>query len=227
MTALWRKARSLLCSPRKAIRGKIKSRARYLGKIRLGQEGLLGLLEQRPSNALRPDYDDLWRLYRNISSRKPSQVIEFGSGCSTLIIGEALRRNGLGKLLTLETDRHWADSIAAELPWFLRSIVTVKLCTVEPVPHWKDRMWRLAGVPYMPVDFIYLDGPYWGQFPDIKQLGITVDPVLMERNFKPGFSMLVDYRKNTVAWLRKHLTRDYRVKTSRTFEYSQFTLKGA
>ncbi len=175
--------------------------------------------------AIPADHDDLWRLYSNIRKRKPEQVIEFGSGCSTLIIAEALRRNSRGKLLSIETDAYWASRTRQELPQILCPLVTVLLTGIEQVKHGDLVLWRHANVPYIEVDFIYLDGPNWRQFPHVDHKGITVDPMFMEMNFRPGFSMLVDYRRVNVAWLRDNLKLRYRFKTSKMLEYSQFSLE--
>ena len=47
-----------------------------------------------------PDF--LLRLHKYITKVKPRIVVEFGSGASTLVISDALRQNGFGKLVSFE-----------------------------------------------------------------------------------------------------------------------------
>lgn len=48
-------------------------------------------------------------LARETLERKPAAVIELGSGASTLILGQILRKNGRGRLLSVDHDPMWAD----------------------------------------------------------------------------------------------------------------------
>jgi predicted O-methyltransferase YrrM len=47
-----------------------------------------GLNEEIP-----PKWDDLVRLYKLIRDRKPFQILEFGSGFSTVVMAHALKQN--------------------------------------------------------------------------------------------------------------------------------------
>lgn len=47
-----------------------------------------------------PDF--LLCLHKYITKEKPKLVVEFGSGASTLVIADALRQNGIGKLISFE-----------------------------------------------------------------------------------------------------------------------------
>lgn len=49
-----------------------------------------------------PDY--LAILAREILSRKPQMVVELGSGVSSVVVGACLRRNGHGRLVSIEQD---------------------------------------------------------------------------------------------------------------------------
>ncbi|MGC2049358.1 MAG: class I SAM-dependent methyltransferase, partial [Gallionella sp.] len=41
--------------------------------------------------------------------RKPEAILELGSGVSTLILGQILKRNGRGRLLSVDHDPMWAN----------------------------------------------------------------------------------------------------------------------
>ena len=46
--------------------------------------------------------DVLLRLHTHIMATRPQVIVEFGSGASTLVIADALRQNGTGKLISIE-----------------------------------------------------------------------------------------------------------------------------
>ena len=46
---------------------------------------------------------------------KPGLVVELGAGVSTVLVAEALRRNGRGRLVTIEHDAYWAGYAREEL----------------------------------------------------------------------------------------------------------------
>ena len=57
------------------------------------------LFSARPEHAFSPKWHKLWNLYWRIKKEKPNIVVEFGSGCSTIIIAQALYENGRGGAL--------------------------------------------------------------------------------------------------------------------------------
>ena len=63
------------------------------GTWRLRRLGYLEFTTARPPGALAPQGGDLWFLYRLVRERKPQLVFELGSGCSTVILGQALYDN--------------------------------------------------------------------------------------------------------------------------------------
>jgi hypothetical protein len=54
-----------------------------------------------------PDF--LLKLHSWLLKNKPKLVVETGSGASTLVIADALRQNGVGKLISLEHLQEYAD----------------------------------------------------------------------------------------------------------------------
>ncbi|MGP9536330.1 MULTISPECIES: class I SAM-dependent methyltransferase, partial [unclassified Halomonas] len=62
--------------------------------------------------------DVLLRLHAHIMATRPKVIIEFGSGASTLVIADALRQNGVGKLISIEHSDHYGaqtlDTLQAE-----------------------------------------------------------------------------------------------------------------
>lgn len=71
---------------------------------RLTLKGQLPPLSSWPAA---PDF--LLRLHTWICKHKPNLVVETGSGVTTLVIADALRQNGVGKLISLEHLQEYAD----------------------------------------------------------------------------------------------------------------------
>lgn len=188
--------------------------------------GLPRLFETRPPEAIGWSSVKMWTLYRTIRARRPRNVIEIGTGCSTLIIAEALRRNGAGHLLTVDGSARWlAETEKALPPGSLRHV------TLQHVPVATETLHdtvclRHLGLAEQPVDFIYLDGPDPKSAPDWPGgKPIASDPLHLEGGFQPGFAMLLEKRSATVAFLRQHFRRSYRMTQDRYFHLTQFELQ--
>jgi len=66
---------------------------RKWAKHQLERRGYLEFIAHRPAHAYAPDFSDLWFLYKIVRRRKPTWILEFGSGCSTVILAQALWDN--------------------------------------------------------------------------------------------------------------------------------------
>lgn len=141
----------------------------------------------RPSGAIGPEWDDLWFLYSIVRERKPQTMLEFGSGCSTVVFAAALRDNESGHLWSVDQEAAWAESTAAGLPAELQKFVTLRHLP-KPDPA------RRELVP----DFAYLDG--WG----------VNDLIALEPRLEPGFMLVIDGRRQSADKLKERWTRRYR-----------------
>lgn len=59
--------------------------------------------------------DVLLRLHAHIMATRPSLILEFGSGVSTIVIADALRQNGAGHLVSIEHSSHYGDKTMSTL----------------------------------------------------------------------------------------------------------------
>ncbi len=159
----------------------------------------------QPAAALRPDYSDLWFLYDIVRDRRPSTLLEFGSGCSTPVIAAAVRANGSGHLWTLDGDESWSHATRAALPLELRDLVTIVHAPIREDDR-DVRGWSHENVPELEPDFIYLDSPAL-----TPKRQVAFDPLDLEERFSPGFVMVVDGRQRNAEYLRERLQRLYRV----------------
>lgn len=131
---------------------------------RLGIKGILPPLRGWPTS---PDF--LLRLHSWILKNQPKLVVETGSGASTLVIADALRQNGKGKLISLEHLQEYADKTQETLadealtPWVELRVGALKPWKEEhlnPKDAEKPSRWyplNLEGIEN--IDLLVVDGP--------------------------------------------------------------------
>lgn len=114
--------------------------------------------------------DVLLHLHAHITSTRPGVVVEFGSGASTLVIADAMRQNGVGKLISIEhSDRYGAQTRANIQAEQLEDWVDLRIGDLEP---WegnhlnpenaeKPSRWYPASLldGIENVDLLWVDGP--------------------------------------------------------------------
>lgn len=122
--------------------------------VKFPRERLESAFKGRSLDAIGPDWEDLEGLWRVALSGRCRSVLEYGSGCSTAVLGLAMVETG-GRLVSLEGDlRWWQETIkiveGLELwPW-----VMCIGCSYRREP---------GGVAFSAIggewDMIYVDGP--------------------------------------------------------------------
>jgi predicted O-methyltransferase YrrM len=66
--------------------------------------------------------------------RKPSTIVELGSGASTLILGQILKAQGHGRLLSIDHDATWAEETRGDIDYLgLQDVVTVLVAPLKPM----------------------------------------------------------------------------------------------
>lgn len=104
-------------------------------------------------------------LAREVLARKPETILELGSGVSTLILGQILKRNGRGRLLSVDHDPEWANQTRRFVERLgLGDVVTVvdaplkEIATGSQVANWydipKNSLDTLGAI-----DILLVDGP--------------------------------------------------------------------
>ncbi|WP_444908842.1 O-methyltransferase [Microbulbifer sp. TRSA005] len=115
--------------------------------------------------------DILLKLHTHIMTHRPKVIVEFGSGASTLVMADALRQNGLGKLISIEHSIHYGKQTQSALEReFLQSWVDLRIGDLEVWNgehlHKNDNivmplLWYplslLKGIEF--VDLVLVDGP--------------------------------------------------------------------
>ena len=193
------------------------------GRKSLAVHGYTRLFDDRPANAKPPIWSDLAFLYRSVRERRPKVIVEFGSGCSTVIQAQALADNAAegapGFLYSLEADARWGEVTRNSLSPYLREhcelIVTPAIeSDLDGLP-----VWRYRDVPEVTPDLVYLDGP--ALTPD---RWAAVDVLDMEPRFPPGFRLVVDGRYRNCDLLEQHFRRRYRRKRRIVLKHTVYDL---
>jgi predicted O-methyltransferase YrrM len=134
-----------------------------LARRRAAAHGLPALMAGRPAQAKPPIWNDLWFLYRNVRDRRPKLVLEFGSGCSTIVIAAALAENAAegapGRLHSLDADPQWGEATRRSMPARLAGVCEITVTPALPVDYAGTPAWRHQTVPDIAPDLVYLDGP--------------------------------------------------------------------
>jgi len=221
--------------PLGSARYKMMYQARQLlnrwGQYKLRQHDALGalvtFLANRPPSAIPPNYADLWFLYQAVRKRKPRVIIEFGSGCSTAILAQALQNNhqesstSSGYLYSIDADQYWSTLAAQAIPEPLRKFCETSYSPVQEIEYEGILGFRHAQVPDVVPNFLYLDGP--GLTPERQ---VAVDVLDIEARLQPDFYMVIDGRKANSQFLQKHLKRRYRVTEREIYFHEVFELVG-
>jgi predicted O-methyltransferase YrrM len=85
-------------------------------------------------------------------------LLEFGSGCSTLVLALALSRNGVDHLWSVDSEEKWAATTESALPAELRSCVTIVRSPVAEDDRDAPGLTH-SRLPDVKPDFVFVDGP--------------------------------------------------------------------
>ncbi|HEY9151172.1 MAG TPA: class I SAM-dependent methyltransferase [Gammaproteobacteria bacterium] len=169
---------ALLHNTRQSILGMVDNRTHTLSnridRIRRDVGDIHGLVRLGPYTGELPlpmgggwalTGDSAALLAREALARKPETVLELGSGASTLILGQILRKNGRGRLLSIDHDGAWADETRRHVKLLgLEDIVSVvdaplnKQALGEQMVEWYD-IPKSAIEQLGSIDLLLVDGP--------------------------------------------------------------------
>jgi predicted O-methyltransferase YrrM len=136
--------------------------------------------------------DLLLELVQQILARRPQLVVELGSGLSTLIIAAALKRNGRGRLISIDADEAYAQQTRAQLgvhqlgDWAEVRAASLKEFDFEGIRRpWYD---TVVLEDLHEIDLLFVDGPPTRLRADIRYPSL---PYFWDR-LRSGAVMLLD-----------------------------------
>jgi hypothetical protein len=163
----------------------------------------------------------MWFIYRLVRKHKPKVVLEFGSGCSTVVIAQALADNGAGHVTSVDSQQDWAEVTRSTIPEELTSYCEVVYAPAVEEQYRGEAVFRHVDAPALLPDLVYLDGPVLNS-----RVKAAVDLVYLEDQLPDGFVLAVEGRMANVEFLRRHFNRNYRVSWHRFSTTTVFQLSG-
>ena len=148
----------------------------------------LNITERLPKTrqyAASPDY--LYEINKVIKEKKPNTIFEIGSGVSTIISSYSLKKNGFGKIISLDHNEKYAEITRNEIQ--------------------KHNLEKYANIIYSPLknykNFKWYDLSYVDNIDSIDMLVIDGPPIKIGRNARyPAIPLLLDkLSKNAVIIL--------------------------
>tara|TARA_B100001057_G_scaffold483323_1_gene559896 strand:+ start:136 stop:942 length:807 start_codon:yes stop_codon:yes gene_type:complete len=184
--------------------------------------------------AFEAECPDLTRLYSIIRMRKIITVLEFGSGKSTQIIAEALKRNKRDyhdqislirrknpfHIYSLESEKKYAKQVINSCKKAgLEKYVTVKLVKAEQTYFNNMICGKYKKIPSVCPDLIYVDGPMPMSYKNSRSkfismndsdiTNITCDLLIIEPILLPGAIVIIDGMTNNARFIKRNLQRNW------------------
>ena len=110
-------------------------------------------------------YSDYLTLYEQVKSFKPREVVEFGTGITSVVLAQALIENAredgspVGRVTSMEDDREWYDIAKSRLPDEVAGIVDLVHSPKVDGFYKCFRGVQYREIPERPYDFVFSDGP--------------------------------------------------------------------
>ena len=145
---------------------------------------------------------DYYALYRHIRTSRPREVLECGTGVSTLVIAAALQRNAadgapLGRVTSMEEHFQWYEIADKLLPDRYRDCTELRLSPTIEDNISLFRGVRYRDVPERPYEFVFVDGPAYDSQVDGDKT-CNLDFLHLVRQSDQPISGLIDKRVSTV-----------------------------
>jgi len=142
-------------------------------------------------------YSDFATLYKHVRAHRPQNVLELGTGVSTLIIAHALKANGGGLVTSMEEGEKWYEMAKKLLPAHLEKYVDLHY---SPAIEKTYDFFRGAGykdIPNRPYEFVFVDGPAYLSNPSASPLGFNYDLIEVLKRSELPVAALIDSRHST------------------------------
>jgi hypothetical protein len=149
------------------------------------------------------DYEEL---YRQVRRRKPAEVLECGTGVSTLVIAHALLENGQegrpGRVTSLEESPEFFETAQRLLPDRYRKVVDLRHSPTVEDRYLMFRGVRYRDIPERDYEFVFIDGPSYVA-PSDGSLTFDFDLIHVVKHARVPVFGLCDKRVSTVYVLQQ------------------------
>jgi len=116
------------------------------------------------SNSTGCSFTDYWQLYSLVRRMRPAEILECGTGVSTVVMAVALRDNERkygkpGRITSMEDGTHWCEHAKDILPRELEPYVDI---VVSPQTEYRERLFCGVGyesIPRRRYELAFIDGP--------------------------------------------------------------------
>lgn len=157
-------------------------------------------------------YIDYACLYQTIRAEKPVEVLECGTGVSTLVIAHALMENERetsrgGRVTSMEEHQGWLEMSRKLLPNKYAKYVDFRLSGTIEDQYSLFRGVRYEDIPDRAYDFVFVDGPKYVS-PVDGSATFDFDYIHLLRNADRPIGCLVDKRLSTVFVFQQLLGAD-------------------
>jgi len=201
----------------------LRSRHQRRAAEQISRLGYRRLFDGRPAEAYPCVPGDMLYLYQAVRDTQPEVVLEFGSGCSTIMISQALADNAqegkVGHLYSLDADAKWGQVTIDSMPDELAEWSDITLTEAVSSDFADKPVWRYANIPDVVPNLIYLDGPALS-----KERKAAVDVLDLEMSLKPGTRLIVDGRIPNCDFLEHHFQRNWQKKRNKLLKNRMYTL---
>ena len=109
------------------------------------------------------NFSDYWELYKFVRNKKPKEILECGTGVSTIVMAYALLENKkegyAGRITSLEENEEYYNMAKKLVPEKMKVCVEIVFSTRKEDYYSIFRGVRYSDVPDRPYDFVFVDGP--------------------------------------------------------------------
>lgn len=157
-------------------------------------------------------YIDYWYLYKYVIDKKPVEILECGTGVTTLIMATALsdlEAEGFkaGRVTSMDSQEKYLDMSRELLPESLQKYVDFKCSDLMQDFFSIYRGIRYKDIPNRDYDFVFIDGPDY-KSPSDGTLTFDFDFLYLLQNTIHPIAGMVDKRLSTCYVLQQLLGTD-------------------
>ena len=154
------------------------------------------------------NYTDYAEIHKHVIKYKPKEILECGTGVSTIVLAHALKENNKGgRITSLESEYKYLEQAQKLLPSKLSQYVEMIYSPVVEDSFSLFRGCRYRDIPSRKYDFIFVDGPSYVA-PSDGTIAFDIDCLnIIKESIDPVYA-IIDKRVSTCYVLQKVLGKE-------------------